>query len=256
MTGSILLTAAAMVLIPGGEYQPFLANGPPPAIPGAATPALAGPRRVSVPKFWLDPYPVTEAEFLAFVRAHPEWRRSRVPRIFADSHYLEHWSRDLRSRAKAESPVTRVSWFAAKAFCEARGASLPTVDQWEYAASERDPDPRRAAETNRRILEWYARPGTTSPASVRTAPADGRGVHGLHALVWEWTLDFNSLLLASEARATGAGDRGLFCGGSALGALDPTDYASFMRYSFRGSLQAPFSIGTLGFRCAREELTP
>ena len=36
-----------------------------------------------VPAFSLMKRPVTNAEFLAFVRATPEWRRDRVPSAFA-----------------------------------------------------------------------------------------------------------------------------------------------------------------------------
>ena len=42
-----------------------------------------------------------------------------------------------------------------------------------------------------------------------------------------------------------------FCGGGAQSARDPSDYALFMRYALRRSLQANYCVPNLGFRCAR-----
>ena len=51
-----------------------------------------------------------------------QWRRDSVPRILADGDYLGHWSGplELGPRATPAQPVTRVSWFAAQAYCEAQ----------------------------------------------------------------------------------------------------------------------------------------
>src|SRR5687767_6030301 len=56
---------AGMALIPAGDYAPLLRT-------------KDEPERVSVAAFWLDARPVTNAEFLEFVRSNPAWRRSRV----------------------------------------------------------------------------------------------------------------------------------------------------------------------------------
>ncbi len=42
----------------------------------------------------------------------------------------------------------------------------------------------------------------------------------------------------------------MFCSGAAAGATDPSNYAAFLRYGFRTSLQSKFSVHNLGFRCA------
>ena len=39
---------------------------------------------------------------------------------------------------------------------------------------------------------------------------------------------------------------------AASGSADPSDYAAFMRYGFRSSLQAKFTLNNLGFRCAQD----
>ena len=74
----------------------------------------------------------------------------------------------------------------------------------------------------------------------------------LFGLVWEWTIDFNGTMIGDELRSSGTKDGDLFCGAGALGALDPANYATFMRFSFRASVEAAFAVGNLGFRCAKE----
>ena len=99
----------------------------------ALDPALA---TVPVAAFRLDVTPVTEAGFAAFVAAHPRWRRDRVPGIFADAGYLRHWAsaEGPGAGARPDAPVVNVSWFAARAYCQARGARLPVEAEWEAAA--------------------------------------------------------------------------------------------------------------------------
>src|SRR5262249_30196343 len=73
---------AGMVPVPAGVYVPlFKTSGT------AAT--------VEVQAFYLDVYPVTNAQFLEFVSANPSWRRSQAKRVFAETSYLRHWGGDL-----------------------------------------------------------------------------------------------------------------------------------------------------------------
>ena len=134
------------------------------------------------------------------------------------------------------------SWFAAEAYCEARGAELPSTDQWEYALADHD---RTRTALRQQILAWYGRPNAQLP-DVQSTVSNGYGVRGLVGMVWEWTLDFNSVMSGEDLRSSGA----RFCGGSSIGAADASDYASFMRYAMRASLKAPYTTGNLGFRCA------
>jgi formylglycine-generating enzyme required for sulfatase activity len=226
----------------------------PQADPAVAS-ASANPREpVQVGSFWLDKHPVTNERYLEFVRANPEWRKSRIKPLFSDTRYLERWSSDLKLRnpKESKSPVTHVSWFSAQAYCEWKGKTLPTVDQWEYAAFDRDKAGAEAVK--RRILEWYSTPTPkVVPVVGNKRSKNGFGVYDLHGLVWEWTLDFNSAIQGQEAREGGATDANLFCGNGSQGASDATDYASFMRYGFRSSLKANYTVANLGFRCAKED---
>src|SRR3546814_3015518 len=49
-------------------------------------------RKVEVAPFELQRRPVTNAEFLAFVKAHPQWRRDRVATVLAEPRYISHWA--------------------------------------------------------------------------------------------------------------------------------------------------------------------
>ena len=137
--------------------------------------------------------------------------------VLTDSHYLEDWASDLDAgtHVPADAPVTRVSWFAASAYCQWKGKELPTVDQWERAAAGGGKD---AAATREKILSWYSRPGTEPLRPVGREAPNAYGLHDLHGLIWEWTLDFNSSLVSTENRDSGSKDDPLFCGAGSQGA--------------------------------------
>ena len=151
-------TTADMVRIPAGRFRPLYRQSVRDAkrdtVLRRVVPVLVAP-------FELDRRPVTNAEFLEFVREHPEWRRSRVSRLFADESYLSHWrgDLDLGPTAPAASPVVQVSWFAARACCAANDKRLPTVAEWELAGAA--DEKRRDATGDRafldRLRDWYSR---------------------------------------------------------------------------------------------------
>lgn len=235
-----------MVFIPAGRFTPLFSQAVRPA--GAAAPSEP------VDAFFIDAYPVTNGQFLAFVVANPRWQRSQVKRIFAESGYLGHWAADaaLGPATLPDSPVTRVSWFAARAYCASEGRMLPTMQQWEYvaAASATRPDGEADAEFARQVLAWYDKPNPERFGPVGHGFRNVWGVFDMHGLVWEWTLDFNMALVTGESRADTALERNLYCGSGALGASNFKDYAAFLRYGFRSSLNANYVVGNLGFRCA------
>jgi sulfatase modifying factor 1 len=180
--------------------------------------------------------------------------KGAASRLFVDENYLSHWggARDLGAAGPAQ-PVTRVSWFAAKAYCEARGARLPTEREWELAAlasdtaADADGDPAWRAQ----VLAWYVTPHTTLD-DVGQRTANWWGVHDLHGLVWEWVYDFNAALVAIDSREKSEGDSARFCGAGSALAADTTDFAEFMRLAYRSSLEAAYSTNNLGFRCASD----
>lgn len=211
--------------------------------------------KVEVQRFLLDKYPVTNQDFLKFVQENPKWKKSKAVKIFADARYLYTWENDdsFNKNISFNSPVTNVSWFAAKNYCECQGKRLPTMDEWEYAAraDEDTPDARVKESYNQKILSWYESPDSHKN-EVGSTFKNYWGIYDMHGLVWEWTSDFNSVMISGESRAGSEADRNLFCGSGALGATDLMNYAAFMRYAFRGSLKAAYSIKNLGFRCAKD----
>lgn len=232
-----------LVLIPAGTYLPLYRSA-------------VDPKVVPVPSFWIEASPVTNREFLEFVRANPRWRRSQVKRLFAEDGYLKAWAGDLElgTHVLAEAPVTYVSWFAAKAYATWKGRRLPTVAEWEYVASQPvdSTNSAAAAEFRQRLAAWYTSPAPSRLPEVGHTPPNRFGVGDLHGLVWEWVADFNTAMVTGDARGDSGLDRQLFCGAGASGAKDPGDFPAFMRFGFRSSLKADYTVHNLGFRCAKD----
>lgn len=236
--------SSAMARLEGGEYQPLYAKA-------------AEKRQVKA--YWLGRTQVTNGDFLEFVRAHPEWRRSRVARSQADANYLKHWAGDLDLGPEAETlrdaPVTHVSWFAARAFCAAHGWRLPTQDEWEFAgrADATRADASADPAFLRRMLEWYSRPASGPLPAAKDAEITVHGVRGLHGVVWEWVEDFNSAMIVGDSRGDGSRESRLFCGAASLLSADVNNYAAYMRYAMRSSLRGDYCVASLGFRAARSD---
>lgn len=249
----LLALFAATAAAPGAEQQMVRVG---PATFQPAFPTEGAPDTVAVEAFLLDRTPVTVRDWLAFVKVHPRWQRGRVSRLFADEGYLADWAGPLDPGPTYDpaAPVTRVSWFAAKAYCEARGGRLPTEMEWELAAAA---DATRVDATSdpafvQQILGWYSAPTPARLPPVGRGAANRWGVQDLHGLVWEWVLDFNAAMVTGDSREGGVADTTKFCGAGSLNARDARDYASFMRAAFRSSLEARFTTRNLGFRCARD----
>lgn len=228
-----------MVLIQGGTYLPLYSKNV---------------QEMKVNSFFMDVYPVTNADYLVFITDNPDWSKTEVKSLFADSNYLNQWRSDLTFDPEtANSPVVNISWFAAKKYCECQGKRLPETAEWELAAraSETKADASKDPAFNQWVLNWVSKPNPATLPSVGSTYKNFFGVYDLHGLVWEWTYDFNSALTTGESRGNSSLDNNLFCGGGSFASKDITNYASFMRFALRSSIKAKYCIANIGFRCVK-----
>ena len=239
--GSAPAATIASAPIPGGRFESVLPPAP-------------NVKETVVAPFRLDAALVSNADFAAFVGKHPEWRRDRIAGLFADEGYLRHWAGAADpGPALARQPVTQVSWFAASAYCEARGARLPRWYEWEFvaAASATQPDARDDPAWRQQILDWYSKSARGALPVVGATPANYFGIRDLHGVVWEWVEDAGSMLVSDDSREQGDPNRNRFCGTGALSFEQKDNYAMMMRIAMLSSMKAAYSSSSMGFRCAR-----
>lgn len=206
-----------------------------------------GKRRVAA--FAMSTRAVTVGEFTKFVRANPQWSRTRVPSLLADSAYLSNLA-DRGPAPESDAPVTHVSWYAADAYCKSIDARLPDWAEWEYVAAA---DMTRIDARN--DAAWRARTfddGTPRAMDARPgAAANVYGVSGMHGTAWEWVGDYATLLGDADKRASDDGDRLQFCGATGLSFANRDDYAILKRVALLSAMEPRSTLGNLGFRCAR-----
>lgn len=233
----------SLIRVESGVYMPFYSSSD---------------DSTRVDAFLLEKYPVTNAGYLEFVKANPEWRRSRVKSVFADERYLKHWAGDLDLGPKTEqirnSPVTNVSWFAARAYARWKGMRLPTLDEWEYVASASRYEPLAGRDSSfiKQILDWYSRPNPETLPPVGQGEPNFHGIYDMHGLIWEWVEDFNTVFITGESRNDQGELKLFYCAAGSKGAVDKENYAAFLRFAFRGGLKAAYTVNNLGFRCAKD----
>jgi formylglycine-generating enzyme len=245
-----LLVALSTTAVPAAEYARV--DG---STFASVLPVSTDGNMATVSPFHMQRTPVTNAEFLRFVRNKPEWRRGRVPELFADDGYLRHWAGPLDlGKADPQQPVVHVSWFAATAYCEAKSARLPTWHQWEWAAAadEKRTDARDDPVWRQHILNWYSTTGGKPLMRVGQGKSDVHGIHDLHGLIWEWVEDFGAMMVSGDNREQGDPDIMKFCGTGSLSMEQKEQYAVLMRIAMLSSLQASYTTANLGFRCVRE----
>ena len=232
------LLSSELVKVPAGVYKPFI-----------KVDAESATKPISVKSFYLDKFPVTKKDYSEFILKNPKWKKENTPQIFADEGYLEDW-KVKKENFLLDSPVTYISWFSAKAYCESQGKRLPNAFEWEYAAFI-PPTGGNSKTVDKEIMRWY---GEKKPDHL---PSIGRyknalGIYDLHGLIWEWVYDFNSASVTGDSRADSDLESSLFCGAGALKANDFSNYAAYMRFGYRAGLKGWYTGKYLGFRCAKD----
>lgn len=145
---------------------------------------------MTVKPFFIDKFPVTNAQFKAFLDAthyHPQ----------DDHNFLRDWRNGSYPAGWGNKPVTWVSLEDARAYAAWAGKRLPHEWEWQYAAQG----------TDGRLYPW----GDSWDASAVPTPDQGRlltgpadvdahpkgaspfGVMDLVGNVWQWTDEFTDL---------------------------------------------------------------
>lgn len=218
---------------------------------------------VDLPTYWIDRYPVTCAQYRAFMAAggyqNSAWWSSQGWQ-WLQQHPVEkplYWSDDA---GFANHPVWGVSYYEAEAYARFAGKRLPTEAEWEKAASwhpatgQAQTYPWGEAELGDDRCNHNCAIGDPSPVDAYPTGRSAYGCYDMLGNVWEWTSS-------------------IFDG-----------YDTFVAYPYRGYSQAyfdeqhrvlrggswatrPFALRTTfrnwytpqvrqifaGFRCARDE---
>ena len=201
---------------------------------------------VRLPEFRISRYPVTNAQYAAFVRE----TGAAAP---------QHWPDGEMAADTSDHPVTYVSWNDARAFCSwltervdagEGGAHLPTEAQWEFAArgvegreypwGDDRPTPEHAN---------YQESGIEDTAQVgeHAGGATPEGVHDLAGNVRQWCLDwYERYQDAPQEDPVGPeeGDDRTLRGGAYV------DAPGTLRGSYRFNVNPDSRFGFVGFRIA------
>jgi len=223
---------------------------------------------VMLDDYYIDQYEVTNAEFAVFL--NDQSNQSEGGKAWLDDSredgLIVQSSGEWQPKSGYEDhPVILVTWYGALAFCEWRGARLPTEAEWEKAARGTDGwmypwgnnfDGNRANFCDSNCgLDWTNNnydDGYPETAPVGSYPdgASPYGVMDVAGNVLEWVADWydsdyytNSISVNPQGPSSGnlSGVRGgcwSFTG----------DYVSAV---VRGGFNPTVALSVLGFRCAR-----
>ena len=157
-----------------------------------------------------------------------------------------------------DHPVVGVTWYGANAFCEWRGASLPTEAEWEKAARG-EVDGAVSLGDDLPTCQLGAKNGAQfEPCDGETVPvgsfgSNDFGLYDMSGNVWEWVRDWylEDYYSQSPDKNPSGPDKGQYHvhrGGSWY--LD-----NKIRVAFRAREEPGEFFNNLGFRCARDLAT-
>ena len=176
-----------MALIPAGEFQ--MGSNDDEAFSDEHP-----TQTVFLDAFYMDKYPVTNAQYMAFVNANPQWSNPRsvtkfISAIYNDGYYLSHWNKNNYPESKADHPIVYISWYAAMAYAQWVGKRLPTEAEWEKAARGGLTDQKypwgNSIDTGKANCDKNV--GSTTP--IGNYPANEYDLYDMVGNVWEWCLD-------------------------------------------------------------------
>jgi len=178
-----------MVRIGGGRFRYALTNNAPPAKFPYAEPPFQPTyayepgkpnfaREVDLRPFWMDTFPVTNAQFARFIQEtsfHPQ----------NSSNFLKHFVDGRVPPGLENHPVVYVSYDDAKAYAAWAGKRLPTEEEWQFAAG--GADGRAWPWGNTWDASRVNAGGKLEPVNAHALDASPFGVRDLVGNVWQWT---------------------------------------------------------------------
>ncbi len=237
--GGILIDNG-MVFIPGGAF--IMGND-------KGRPDEKKARAVSLDPFWIDRCEVTNIDYLRYVAKDPHLRKSTFPRQFHDGDYLRNWGSDLKPPVNRDNyPVTYVSWFAARYYCQSIGKRLPSEAEWEKAVRAGTfTDYALDASAELTAYAWYNANAESSAHLVAARLPNKFQLHDMQGNVWEWIYDWYASYPKGRSENPQGPTRGKY---RVLRGGSWRSPASHLRVSMRGD-DSPINTSVdVGFRCA------
>ncbi len=226
-----------MIYVKGGS---FTRSGVPEIYPTQVPLSIFKPERhqqISVMDFYLDPYPVSNKEFVQYLNVRRTIRSGRTTVLIhlnvPNCHIVRRGLKFYVEAGFEDFPVTYITWYGADAYARWLGKRLPTATEWEFVADQS-----------------YPGEVTRTFQAVNSGTPDSNGFYHLLGNVWEWCADFytfrdwrrikpenpNSLITTPQKILKGG------AWNSPIDDLRPETY---------GFCDPQLSADNIGFRCAK-----
>ncbi len=206
---------------------------------------------VTIDDFYLSKFEVTNEQFVEFLNQNGngnEGGENWLNMNDSDCRIYETDGTFYSVVGYEKHPVTEVTWYGARAFCEWAGGRLPTEAEWEYAARGGDLSQLYLYSGSDDVNE-IALIDIGDTYQIGTKKGNELGLFDMSGNVWEWCADLYNSEYYSESPNTDppgpvTGSSRVLRGGSWY------NYPNFYRSSNRYNFNPSGSESYMGFRVA------